>query len=102
MYLGDIVRQLRMEYKLSVIELAKRVQVSEAYILNLENGKIPNPSFFKMVKIAQELDMDVFEMGDLYIDPEWIRLMDEARRLGLSREDVRNFLQHQHMTYGIK
>ncbi|WLD91514.1 helix-turn-helix domain-containing protein [Alkalihalobacillus sp. AL-G] len=93
MNLGDMIRQLRMQQRLSIIELAKRTHVSEAYILNIESGKITNPSFFNMLKIARELNLDVYELEDLYIDPDWISLMEEARGIGLSSIEVRQFLQ---------
>ncbi|WP_221567590.1 helix-turn-helix domain-containing protein [Alkalihalobacillus sp. TS-13] len=97
------IKEARLEQHISVIDLAQRVQVTEAYILNLENGKIQNPSFFKMIRIAKELDLDLYEMEELFIDPEWFKLMKEARALGLSSSEVRNFIyQQKYMNLGAK
>ncbi|MGM7701345.1 helix-turn-helix domain-containing protein [Pseudalkalibacillus sp. Hm43] len=103
MYLGEKVRQARIAQQISIKELAKLVQVTEAYILNLESGIIQNPSFFTVVRIAKELGLDVYEMDKLYVDPEWLDLIKEARQLGLSRTEIRNFiLQQQFLSLDAK
>ncbi|WP_408006177.1 helix-turn-helix domain-containing protein [Pseudalkalibacillus sp. A8] len=103
MYLWSKIRDARLERQISVIELAERVQITEAYILNLENGKIQNPSFFKMMRVSKELGLDLYELEELFVDPEWLKLMKEAIELGLSRKEIRNFIfQQKDMKLGAK
>jgi transcriptional regulator with XRE-family HTH domain len=52
--LGDNVKKLRQESRLSQSELAAELAVDKSYISNIENGK-KNPTLKTIEKIAQVL-----------------------------------------------
>lgn len=56
--LGKTVRQYRLERGLRQIDLARRVGLSRASIISLEQGEIV-PKFDQMVNIARILHMDM-------------------------------------------
>jgi len=55
--LGDKIRTLRKEKKLSLEQLAELTDSSKSYIWELENKDDPKPSAEKIAKIAAELDV---------------------------------------------
>jgi transcriptional regulator with XRE-family HTH domain len=93
MHFGGQVKEARTLQRISIIELAKLVNVTEAYIINLENGKIQNPSFFKLMNIAKALNLDVYQLKNRCYDPDWMKLMKEANVLGLTIEEVRQYIK---------
>jgi transcriptional regulator with XRE-family HTH domain len=71
MNLGDKIRDLREDKRLSIRELGRRTDVTGMHISNLEKGKI-NASPELLVKIAKVLDTDADELLHLAdrVDPE--------------------------------
>jgi transcriptional regulator with XRE-family HTH domain len=55
--LGDKIRALRKQKKLSLEQLAERTDSSKSYIWELENKDDPKPSAEKINKIAAELEV---------------------------------------------
>jgi len=53
--LGEKIRRLRKEKKLTLDQLAERTESSKSYIWELENKNPPRPSAEKLAKIAREL-----------------------------------------------
>ena len=56
---GELIRAKREEYNISLVDFARQVHISPGYLSQLENGKKTNPSLEVMLKIAQELDLDI-------------------------------------------
>lgn len=56
---GELIRAKREEYNISLVDFARQVDISPGYLSQLENGKKTNPSLEVMLKIAQELDLDI-------------------------------------------
>lgn len=56
---GELIRAKREEYNTSLVDFARQVDISPGYLSQLENGKKTNPSLEVMLKIAQELDLDI-------------------------------------------
>lgn len=54
--LGDKIRRLRKEKKLTLDRLAELTESSKSYIWELENKNPPRPSADKLAKIAEKLD----------------------------------------------
>lgn len=52
--LGENLKKLRLEKKLSQGDLAKKLEVDRAYISNIENGRM-NPTLSTLEKIAKAL-----------------------------------------------
>ena len=55
--LGDKLRALRQQKKLSLEQLAELTDSSKSYIWELENRDDPNPSADKISKLAAALDV---------------------------------------------
>lgn len=59
---GEIIRKIRKEKKMTLVQIAEITGLSHPYLSQLENGKKKNPSFETLDKIAQSLGMDYFEL----------------------------------------
>ena len=57
--LGDKIRALRKQKKLSLEQLAELTESSKSYIWELENKNPPRPSAEKLTKIAEKLDTTI-------------------------------------------
>ncbi len=55
--LGDKIRALRKQKKLSLEQLAEQTDSSKSYMWELENKDAPNPSAEKIARIAATLDV---------------------------------------------
>jgi len=77
--LGDKMRALRKEKKLSLEQLAELTESSKSYIWELENKDVPNPSADKIGRIAAALEVTpeflLDQRDDLTPDDE---IVDEA------------------------
>jgi putative transcriptional regulator len=60
--LSTMVAQLRKQQHLTLLQLARRVGVSEAYICQLESGARKNPSLPTLKKLAKALKVSVAEL----------------------------------------
>jgi len=56
---GEKIKKLRKEKGLTLQDLATSVGLGKSYIWEIENGRIKNPSFEKILIIAKALDVDV-------------------------------------------
>lgn len=115
------IRVLRIGRGLSVNEFAKLSNVSKSYISNIERGVQKNPSLIVMSKLAKTLEVPLEELlpyrwGDepeknakwmsverlgsgmtgkitAQMDIEWLELIRQAKKLGLTVEDIKRFLE---------
>lgn len=55
--LGNKIRALRKQKKLSLDQLAERTDSSKSYLWELENKDAPNPSADKITRLAAVLDV---------------------------------------------
>jgi len=55
---GDRLRELRLEQKIGLRELARRVNISAPYVSNIEQGKFDPPSAEIVERLAAELGQD--------------------------------------------
>ncbi|MEW5425138.1 helix-turn-helix domain-containing protein [Amorphus sp. 3PC139-8] len=55
--LGEKIRRLRKDKRLTLDQLAERAGTSKSYIWELENKNPPRPSAEKLAKIAEQLDV---------------------------------------------
>jgi transcriptional regulator with XRE-family HTH domain len=59
---GEIIKARREELKISLVDFAKQAEISPGYLSQLENGKKTNPNLGLMLRIANELDIDIDEL----------------------------------------
>jgi transcriptional regulator with XRE-family HTH domain len=55
---GDILRDLRLEAKVGLRELARRIHTSPGYLSDVENGRTAPPSEKVIVEMARALNVD--------------------------------------------
>jgi len=76
--LGDKLRALRQQKKLSLDQLAELTDSSKSYLWELENKDAPNPSVDKINKLATVLDVTTeFLLSDASSSPD-AAVVDEA------------------------
>ena len=79
MKLGDKIRQLREESKLTQGQLAQASSVSQGYLSQLENGEVKHPSAAVLLRIAQAVHVDGDELFEAAGYPT-VRTLREAYR----------------------
>src|SRR6266508_3736199 len=62
MKLGDRIRELRDELRLTQGQLASGSSVSQGYLSQLENGAVKNPSAAVLLRVAQAMGIDPDEL----------------------------------------
>lgn len=96
--IGDRVKKIRTEKKMSLSELAEQAGVAKSYLSSLERNLQSNPSIQFLEKIAAVLNVPV----DYFIhdhvdtdelDSEWIQLVKEAMESGVTKEQFREYLE---------
>lgn|SRR5690606_1972652 len=96
--IGDRVKKLRQERKLSLSELAEQAGVAKSYLSSLERNLQSNPSIQFLEKIAAVLHVPVDyliheHINEDELDSEWIKIVKEAMESGVSKEQFREYLE---------
>ena len=96
--IGERVKKLREEKKMSMTELAERAGVAKSYLSSLERNLQTNPSIQFLEKIAGVLGVpvDVLLFDELKrdtLDSEWIKIVEEAMKSGVSKQQFREFIE---------
>ncbi|MCU9614509.1 helix-turn-helix domain-containing protein [Caldibacillus lycopersici] len=97
--IGDRVKNLRLERKMSLSELAEKAGVAKSYISSIERNLQSNPSIQFLEKISNVLHVpiDYFLNEDPTnsetLDSEWVKIVQEAMNSGVSKEQFREFLE---------
>jgi XRE family transcriptional regulator, master regulator for biofilm formation len=95
--LGERIRELRINRKVSISTLAALAGISKGHLSNIENNG-SNPSIHILKKLAQALDLTVEHLLNNpadHLDPEWTELIIQAKNTGISKEEIRNFLAYE-------
>ncbi len=100
MKVGEKIKRLRLERNYSITELSQKAKVSKSYLSYIERGIQENPSLQVLSRLAHNLDTSVEDlMGQqskradtVPVDEEWIGLVDEAIKNGISKEDFSYYL----------
>lgn len=98
MMIGDRVKKLRLEKKMSLSELAEKAGVAKSYLSSLERNLQTNPSIQFLEKIAAVLHVPVDslinnQLDSSQLDSEWLQLVKEAMESGISKEQFQEFLE---------
>jgi XRE family transcriptional regulator, master regulator for biofilm formation len=96
--IGERVKKLRLEKKMSLSELAHQAGVAKSYLSSLERNLQTNPSIQFLEKIAAVLGVPVDSLiieqpNKEDLDSEWIKIVQEAMDSGVSKEQFREFLE---------
>lgn len=96
--IGDRVKKLRLEKKMSLSELAEQAGVAKSYLSSLERNLQQNPSIQFLEKISTVLNVPVDhliheQIDQDQLDSDWMALVKEAMNSGVSKEQFRDFLE---------
>ncbi|MGG0249789.1 helix-turn-helix domain-containing protein [Peribacillus frigoritolerans] len=95
--IGYRVKSLREERKMSISELSAKSGVAKSYISSLERNLQTNPTILVLEKIARilciKVDALLNEQTDKSMDEEWMEIMQDVMGSGISKEEVREFIQ---------
>ncbi|MFD6210475.1 helix-turn-helix domain-containing protein [Peribacillus sp. NPDC060253] len=95
--IGYRVKSLREERKMSISELSAKSSVAKSYISSLERNLQTNPTILVLEKIARilciKVDALLNEQADKGMDEEWMEIMQDVMGSGISKEEMREFIQ---------
>lgn len=98
MMIGERVKRLREEKKMSMTELADKAGVAKSYLSSLERNLQTNPSIQFLEKISAVLYVPVDAL--LYdapnkeiLDTDWVKIVEDAMQSGVSKQQFREFIE---------
>lgn len=98
--IGERIRQLRQERKMSISELAEKAGVAKSYLSSIERNLQTNPSILFIEKISHVLGVTVNDLiqedapeAIASLDREWLEIVQEAMELGVSKAQFREYLE---------
>ncbi|WP_459482061.1 helix-turn-helix domain-containing protein [Clostridium saccharoperbutylacetonicum] len=77
--LGDNIRKIRKEKRISINNLARLSGISVGYLSDIENNKFTNPTLDKLNKIAEILEVSTTELFNDQIDSENVSQVNETQ-----------------------
>ncbi|WP_409252225.1 helix-turn-helix domain-containing protein [Bacillus sp. SCS-153A] len=96
--IGERVKKLRQERKMSMTELADKAGVAKSYLSSIERNLQKNPSVQFLEKISKALNVPVDSLlydtvEDKHIDSDWVSIVEQAMESGISKEQFREFIE---------
>ncbi|MCD1161114.1 helix-turn-helix domain-containing protein [Peribacillus frigoritolerans] len=95
--IGYRVKSFREEKKMSISELSTKSGVAKSYISSLERNLQTNPTILVLEKIASILcitvDALLYEQVDNSMDDEWKEIMKDIMGSGITKEEMRKFIE---------
>ncbi|PLR76928.1 transcriptional regulator [Bacillus sp. V3-13] len=96
--IGDRVKKIRQEKKMSLSELADQAGVAKSYLSSLERNLQRNPSIQFLEKISSVLGVSVDTLineqpNKEELDSDWMNLVKEAMNSGVTKDQFREFLE---------
>ncbi|SET09094.1 XRE family transcriptional regulator, master regulator for biofilm formation [Oceanobacillus limi] len=98
--IGEKIKQLRLEKKMSISELAEKANVAKSYLSSIERNLQSNPSIQFIEKISSVLGVSVNEIINADrskqlqdLDDEWLKIVQEAMESGVSKEQFKEYLE---------
>ncbi|MGF2618200.1 helix-turn-helix domain-containing protein [Rossellomorea vietnamensis] len=96
--IGERVKKLRQERKMSMTELADKAGVAKSYLSSIERNLQQNPSVQFLEKISKALNVPVDSLlydtvEDKHIDSDWVSIVEQAMDSGISKEQFREFIE---------
>lgn len=98
--IGPRIKKYRTQKNLSLSELAERAGVAKSYLSSIERNLQSNPSVQFLEKVSSVLGVSVNtllneqnENDPEELDLEWTKLVQDAMKSGVSKEQFREFLE---------
>jgi XRE family transcriptional regulator, master regulator for biofilm formation len=90
--LGNSLKTLRKNKDISLGELSKRTGISKSYLSDLENNKSNNPSIRHLIRLANELDIDVVhlieEIENTDVNQGCLEVIESTCEKEISKEEI--------------
>lgn len=84
---GEIIKAKREEKGISLIDFAKRIEISPGYLSQIENGRKTNPKLEIILRIIHELDIDItMLLGLESSDESYLSRIPSLLKLTLAKE----------------
>ena len=98
--IGEKIKQLRKEKRMSISELAEKAGVAKSYLSSIERNLQSNPSIQFIEKISQVLGVSVNDIinnkDSIYeteLDSEWMEIVKEAMESGVTKGQFKEYLE---------
>ena len=99
--IGKRIHELRLQKGWSMSELADRAGIAKSYLSTIERDIQSNPSINVLEKLAFVLEVSLPDILNTpepepvpsLLDPDWLKLVEEAMNSGLSKEQFKDFLE---------
>ncbi|MFZ3576891.1 helix-turn-helix domain-containing protein [Virgibacillus sp. DJP39] len=99
--IGEKIKKLRQDKKMSISELAEKAGVAKSYLSSIERNLQSNPSIQFIEKIGTVLGVTVNEIirdeqadnSMEQLDGEWLKIVQEAMDSGVSKEQFKEYLE---------
>jgi len=98
--IGEKIKHLRQEKRMSISELAEKAGVAKSYLSSIERNLQSNPSIQFIEKISAVLGVSVNDLisedgadNTAELDNEWMRIVQEAMESGVSKDQFREYLE---------
>ncbi|WP_368655173.1 helix-turn-helix domain-containing protein [Ornithinibacillus sp. 4-3] len=98
--IGEKIKKLRKEKKMSISELAEKANVAKSYLSSIERNIQSNPSIQFIEKVSNVLGVPANELlrvngiSDVEeLDDEWLQIVQEAMDSGVTKEQFKEFLE---------
>ncbi|WP_226667534.1 helix-turn-helix domain-containing protein [Metabacillus litoralis] len=98
--IGPRIKKYRTQKNLSLSELAERAGVAKSYLSSIERNLQSNPSVQFLEKVSTVLGVSVNtllneqnELDPKELDYEWTKLVQDAMKSGVSKEQFKEFLE---------
>ncbi|MEI5909123.1 helix-turn-helix domain-containing protein [Bacillus spongiae] len=96
--IGERVKLLRQEKKMSMTELADKAGVAKSYLSAIERNLQKNPSVQFLEKISSALNVSIDSLlfdskQPNALDPDWVDIAQEAMTSGITKEQFKEFIE---------
>lgn len=98
--LGERIKTIRKDQKMSITELAEKAGVAKSYLSSIERNKQTNPSIQFIEKVSEALEVSVNDLpydGEEVniedLDTEWLEIVREAMQSRVSKKDFTEYLE---------
>lgn len=98
--IGEKIKTLRQDKKMSISELAEKANVAKSYLSSIERNLQTNPSIQFIEKISTVLDVSVNDIinedkaqNSETLDNEWLKIVQEAMESGVTKEQFKEYLE---------
>lgn len=85
--IGDMIRKIRLEKKMTLTELADRARVSSSFISQVERG-VSEPSLGTLRRIADALSVSLFSLVPLRDEKDPVVRREDRKKVSLPRSNV--------------